>query len=78
MTFTPTDTTDYTTATATATIDVSQATPTLTWATPANIVYGTALAAHAARCDRQRTGTFAYSPAVGHGAEGGQQPDTLR
>ena len=43
VTFTPTDTTDYTTATATATINVLQATPTITWANPANIVYGTAL-----------------------------------
>ena len=43
VTFTPTDTTDYTTATATATINVLQATPTITWANPADIVYGTAL-----------------------------------
>ena len=41
--FTPTDATDYTTATATATINVSQATPTISWSNPANIVYGTAL-----------------------------------
>ena len=41
--FTPTDTTDYTTASATATINVLQATPTITWSNPADIVYGTAL-----------------------------------
>ena len=41
--FTPTDTTDYTTAAATATINVLQATPTISWPNPANIVYGTAL-----------------------------------
>ena len=38
--FTPTDTTDYTHATATATISVSQATPTINWASPASLTYG--------------------------------------
>ena len=32
VTFTPTDTTDYTTATATVSITVNQAEPTITWA----------------------------------------------
>ena len=45
VTFTPTDTTDYTSATATALINVTQATPTITWANPASIVSGTALRA---------------------------------
>ena len=57
VSFTPTDTTDYTTAAATATINVSQATPTISWSNPANIVYGMALA-NAAGChlflDRER------------------------
>ena len=43
VTFTPTDTVDYTNATATVTINVNQATPTITWATSADISYGTAL-----------------------------------
>jgi hypothetical protein len=43
VTFTPTDTTDYTTAAASTTITVNRATPTLTWPNPADIVYGTAL-----------------------------------
>ena len=43
VTLTPTDTTDYTNATATVSINVNQATPTITWATPADITYGTAL-----------------------------------
>ena len=38
-----TDTTDYTNATKTVTLAVGQATPTITWATPAGITYGTAL-----------------------------------
>jgi len=45
VTFTPTDTTDYTSATDTVPINVWQATPTITWANPASIVYGTALSA---------------------------------
>ena len=43
LTFTPTDTADYTKATATTTIVVSQATPGVVWTNPATIVYGTAL-----------------------------------
>ncbi len=45
MTLTPTDTTDYTTATQTVSLTVNKATPTITWATPAAITYGTALSA---------------------------------
>ena len=44
VTFTPTDTTDYTTATATATINVDKATPTITWSNPADVAFGTAWA----------------------------------
>ena len=43
VTFTPTDTTDYTTASATATVNVAQATPTVVSVNPVNITYGTAL-----------------------------------
>ena len=73
VTFTPTDTTDYTTATATTTIVVAQATPAITWATPAGITYGTALSATQLDATSSVPGTFAYSPAAGHGAEGGEQ-----
>ena len=65
VTFTPTDTTDYTTATATATIAVSQATPTISWANPASIVYGTALTASQLDATASVAGTFTYSPASG-------------
>ena len=44
VTFTPTDTTDYTTASSTATVNVAQATPTVSASSPVNITYGTALA----------------------------------
>jgi len=43
--FTPTDTAVYSTATASVPLAVGRATPTLSWATPAPIPYGTALAA---------------------------------
>src|SRR5204863_1400020 len=43
--FTPTDAANYTTASKTVSIKVLKATPVLTWATPADIVYGTALGA---------------------------------
>jgi hypothetical protein len=65
VTFTPTDTTDYTTATATAKINVTQATPTLTWPNPANIVYGTALGSTQLDATSSVAGTFAYTPASG-------------
>ena len=53
VTFTPTDTADYKTATASATIAVAQAAPAITWANPAGIAYGTALSARPARRHRQ-------------------------
>ena len=74
VTFTPTDTTDYTSATATVTINVLQATPTLTWAEPATIVYGTALGGTQCNAAASYTvggstvdvpGTFTYNPAAG-------------
>lgn len=42
-TFTSTDTTDYTTATASEMVNVTRTTPSVDWATPAPIVYGTGL-----------------------------------
>ena len=45
VTFTPTDGTNYTTATKAVPISVTRATPVITWPTPAGIVYGTALSA---------------------------------
>ena len=65
VTFTPTDTTDYTTATATVSINVLQATPTITWANPADIVYGTPLGAAQLDATASVPGTFTYSPPAG-------------
>jgi hypothetical protein len=65
VTFTPTDTTDYTTATSSVTLTVNKATSTITWATPSAILYGTALGATQLDASSTVAGTFAYSPAAG-------------
>ena len=65
VTFTPTDTTDYTTATATVSLTVTQATPAISWAAPAAITYGTALSATQLDATSTVAGTFAYNPAAG-------------
>jgi 6-phosphogluconolactonase (cycloisomerase 2 family) len=64
-TFTPTDTTDYKTATASVTLTVNQATPTVNWSPPAAITYGAALSAGQLDATSSVAGTFAYSPATG-------------
>ena len=65
VTFTPTNTTDYRTATATVALTVNQAVPVLTWATPATITYGTALSATQLDATASVAGTFVYTPAAG-------------
>jgi sugar lactone lactonase YvrE len=65
VTFTPTDTTDYTTATATVQLTINKATPTIIWATPAAITYGTALSATQLGATSTVAGFFAYTPAAG-------------
>jgi hypothetical protein len=64
-TFTPTDTTDYSTATASVTITVNQVTPSITWSTPASITYGTALSTAQLNATSPVAGTFSYSPPAG-------------
>jgi len=71
VTFTPTDTTDYT-ATASVTLTVNQATPTVNWGPPAAITYGTALSATQLNAT-STVGTFNYSPAAGTMLGAGQQ-----
>ena len=65
VTFTPTDTTDYNTATATVTLVVNKATPTITWATPPAITYGTALSSAQLNATASVPGTFVYAPVSG-------------
>jgi FG-GAP-like repeat len=63
--FTPTDSVDYSGATATQTITITQAVPTITWATPPSMQSGTALSATQLDATASVPGTFTYSPAVG-------------
>jgi uncharacterized delta-60 repeat protein len=65
VTFTPADTADYTTASATTMISVSKATPTITWARPADIVVGTPLGAAQLDATASVPGTFIYAPPAG-------------
>src|SRR5204862_1904967 len=63
--FTPTDAANYTTATKTVSINVLRATPVIAWATPADIIYGTALSGTQLNASASVAGTFAYTPAAG-------------
>ena len=75
VTFTPTDTTNYASVTKTVQLVVSQATPAITWSTPAAISYGTALSSTQLNATASVPGTFVYTPAVG--AVPGAGTDTL-
>lgn len=52
---------------------ITPATPTITWATPAAITYGTALSATQLDASTTAPGTFTYSPAAGAILSAGQQ-----
>src|SRR5207249_7512429 len=63
--FTPTDSANYTTASKTVRINVLKATLVLTWTTPADIIYGTALGATQLNASSRVAGTFVYTPPTG-------------
>ena len=63
--FTPTDITDYNVVNKTVQINVIKANPIITWANPADIVYGTALSATQLNATTTIPGIWAYSPAIG-------------
>jgi hypothetical protein len=65
VTFTPTDTTRYTTAIDSVTLAVDQINPVISWATPAPVTYGTALSGTQLDATANVPGTFAYSPPAG-------------
>ena len=65
VTFTPTDPTTYTTATASVKLVVNQAVPTVTWPTPADIIAGAALTSTQLDATASVPGTFVYNPAAG-------------
>jgi RHS repeat-associated protein len=73
VTFTPTNTTSYNTATATVTLAVNKATPAITWATPAAITYGTALSTTQLDATASVAGMFAYTPSSGTVLSAGSQ-----
>src|SRR5579871_6698377 len=65
VSFTPTDTTTYNSATATVNLVVNKATPVITWATPVAITYGTTLSAAQLDATASVGGSLVYSPAAG-------------
>jgi hypothetical protein len=71
--FTPTDSTDYFAASAFATLTVTKATPTVTWAAPAAIIYGTALSGAQLNARSPVAGSFSYNPATGTVLQAGEQ-----
>jgi len=65
VTFTPDDSTDYATATATTTITVDKATAVVTWPRPRAVTYGTALGPSQLDATASVPGTFSYGPPAG-------------
>ena len=65
VTFTPTDTTDYSITTSSVVLTVNKATPSITWATPAAITFGTGLGGAQLNATASAGGTFVYTPASG-------------
>lgn len=65
VTFTPSDTTDYTTAAASVKLTVNQAIPVVSWTAPAAIPYGSALSATQLDAASNLAGSFSYAPALG-------------
>ncbi len=63
--FTPTDTVTYIPTTATVSFTVARVTPTITWAAPAAIPFGSALGAAQLNATASVPGTFTYSPVAG-------------
>jgi hypothetical protein len=63
--FTPTDTTDYSSALASVTLTVNRAAPVVYWPTPATVRIGTALGATQLNASANVSGSFTYNPAAG-------------
>jgi len=64
VTFTPTDT-NFPAAQATVPLTVTKAIPTISWAAPATISYGTALGSGQLKATASVPGTFTYNPPAG-------------
>ena len=63
--FTPNDTVHYNSVTQSVRINIQKATPAVTWATPAPIIYGTTLSSTQLNATALIPGTFSYTPAPG-------------
>jgi hypothetical protein len=67
VTFTPTDTLNYTVVRAVVSLAVAEKIPALiTWPTPSAIPYGTALSIMQMNATASVPGTFVYTPSAGH------------
>ncbi len=65
VTFTPADSTNYTTVTRTQTLEVDRATPVITWIPEGPLVDGDALDDRVLNAQTAVAGTFTYTPAAG-------------
>jgi uncharacterized repeat protein (TIGR03803 family) len=73
VTFTPTDTTNYSIVTSTVTLTVLARPSVIAWAQPAPIAYGTALGPAQLNARANVRGAFAYTPSAGTVLEAGLQ-----
>ncbi|MHB8102522.1 MAG: YVTN family beta-propeller repeat protein [Methanosarcina sp.] len=71
--FTPADVANYTTASKNVTINITKATPTITWNSPADIIYGTALNSIHLDAIASVNGPYTYTPASGTVLSAGAQ-----
>jgi hypothetical protein len=76
-TFTPADTANYSTVTATVPFTVTQAAPVVSWGSAASIKQGTPLGAAQLNATANVPGSFSYSPAAGTVLPAGVQPLTV-
>ncbi|MSN26302.1 MAG: hypothetical protein GJV46_10600 [Geobacter sp.] len=65
VTFTPADSVTYSVMTATVTLAVGKATPTISWSAPAAVDFGTTLSATQLNATANVNGSFVYTPASG-------------
>ncbi len=72
VSFTPNNS-NYASSTGSVTLQVNQATPTITWANPAAITYGTPLSGTQLNATASVAGSFAYTPAAGTVLNAGSQ-----
>jgi hypothetical protein len=73
VTFTPSSTSNYSSVTASVTLQVNKATPTINWPTPRSITYGTALSGNQLDATASVPGTLVYNPAAGTVLNAGNQ-----